>query len=61
MWRKSSYSGSPQAECVEFADMRGGPWVRDSKRPDGPHVVFSSKAWGTFTANLQQGPPPSLG
>lgn len=32
-WRKSSFSGEGQTECVEIA-----PWgeVRDSKNPTGP-------------------------
>ncbi|MEU7688475.1 DUF397 domain-containing protein [Streptomyces spectabilis] len=61
MWFKSSYSGSPQAECLEGAAMPGGLWVRDSKRPDGPHIVISRTAWRTFTTHVQQVQPLSRG
>ncbi|MEU9254816.1 DUF397 domain-containing protein [Streptomyces sp. NPDC048270] len=26
--------------------------VRDSKQPDGPHVVFHARAWAAFVATL---------
>ncbi|MEV5592564.1 DUF397 domain-containing protein [Streptomyces sp. NPDC052496] len=50
-WRKSTYSGG-QDECLEIADglPTGSPVsVRDSKRPDGPHLRFSTLAWASFT------------
>jgi hypothetical protein len=33
-WRKSSYSGGENSECVELAGTFDA--VRDSKNPDGP-------------------------
>ncbi|KUN02167.1 hypothetical protein AQI95_28690 [Streptomyces yokosukanensis] len=54
MWRKSSYSGSPNAECVELADMPDGAWVRDSKKPNAPHVAFATEVWGAFTTSLRR-------
>ncbi|MFI8932513.1 DUF397 domain-containing protein [Streptomyces sp. NPDC053474] len=55
VWFKSSYSGSPQAECLEGADKSNSIWVRDSKNPDGGHIVFSRAAWESFTVHLQKG------
>lgn len=54
-WRKSTYSGG-QGECLEIAD--GLPPcspvpVRDSKRPDGPHLLFSAPVWAAFVDALK--------
>ncbi|MFG2977361.1 DUF397 domain-containing protein [Streptomyces sp. NPDC048331] len=52
-WHKSSYSGGDGGDCLEVAD--GCPDlvpVRDSKRPEGPHVVFHAQAWARFVAAL---------
>ena len=36
-WRKSSYSGVENGECLEVADNAAGTIpIRDSKRPSGP-------------------------
>ncbi|MCX5198699.1 DUF397 domain-containing protein [Streptomyces sp. NBC_00249] len=52
-WRKSTYSAGDGGDCLEVADGHPGivP-VRDSKVPDGPHVVFHAHAWATFVAAL---------
>ncbi|MEF3113094.1 DUF397 domain-containing protein [Streptomyces chrestomyceticus] len=54
-WRKSTYSGG-QGECLEIAD--GLPPcspvpVRDSKRPDGPHLLSSAPVWAAFVGALK--------
>lgn len=52
-WRKSTYSAGDGGDCVEVAD--GHPTlvpVRDSKQPEGPHVVFHARAWAAFVATL---------
>ncbi|MFP3991027.1 DUF397 domain-containing protein [Streptomyces sp. E11-3] len=59
-WFKSSYSGTPDNECVEVAVMPKGPWVRDSKRPDAPHTAFSYAAWTVFTDSIRTTKPPTL-
>nr|WP_218158439.1 DUF397 domain-containing protein [Streptomyces sp. MUSC 14] len=59
MWFKSSYSGTPDNECVEVAKMPKGPWVRDSKRPDGPHTAFSHAAWASFTESIRSPNAPT--
>ncbi|MCX4959790.1 DUF397 domain-containing protein [Streptomyces virginiae] len=53
IWHKSSYSDGTGGDCLEVADGHPGlvP-VRDSKQPEGPHVVFHARAWATFVAAL---------
>jgi hypothetical protein len=51
VWRKSSYSGSGSA-CVEVARPQTGILVRDSKRPDGPAIAFTSAPWRSFLTYL---------
>lgn len=49
-WFKSSYSGSPNDECVECAHTSRGVLVRDSKSPERPHFSVSHAAWSAFTS-----------
>ncbi|WP_326752417.1 DUF397 domain-containing protein [Streptomyces hirsutus] len=51
IWRVSSYSGG-QGECVEVADIPTLVPVRDSKRPAGPVITFTPRAWRTFITHL---------
>ena len=54
-WRKSSHS-NPSGNCVEIAGLAGERVaVRDSRRPDGPALVFSQAAWETFLRSLREG------
>ncbi|MEU4821661.1 DUF397 domain-containing protein [Actinomadura citrea] len=46
-WRKSSYSGSNAAECVELAELPGAVAVRDSKDQDGPVLLLTREALRT--------------
>ncbi|MER6140962.1 DUF397 domain-containing protein [Streptomyces sparsogenes] len=54
VWRKSSHSNADGGECVEVADGHPGivP-IRDSKRPEGPALVFPAPAWSAFVAELK--------
>ena len=52
-WRKSSYSGSNGAECLETATVPGAVLVRDSKCPEGGPLAFTPAAWERFTASLR--------
>ncbi|PJJ01039.1 uncharacterized protein DUF397 [Streptomyces sp. 2333.5] len=53
-WRKSSYSNSDGGECIEIADnLPALVPVRDSKNPQGPALVFSAAAWGSFVAAVK--------
>lgn len=54
-WRKSSYSGGSQGECLEVADDYASVPVRDSKAPTGPAVVFSVDGWSSFIAAVKEG------
>lgn len=55
-WRKSSYSGGDNGDCVEVADGVAGVMpVRDSKDPQGPALVFPAAAWTAFVADVKAG------
>ncbi|MDT0495246.1 DUF397 domain-containing protein [Streptomyces sp. NPDC012600] len=52
-WRKSSYSNSDGGNCVEVSDdFPGAVPVRDSKRPEGPAVIFAASAWSAFVNDM---------
>jgi hypothetical protein len=53
-WHKSSYSGSGN-NCVEVAQARALSAVRDSKNPDGGHLIFGADAWQAFVADIKLG------
>lgn len=54
-WRKSSHS-NPSGNCVEIAGLPGQRVaVRDSRRPDGPALLFSQAAWEAFLRSLREG------
>lgn len=51
-WLRSSRS-TGMNNCVETAVLGGGLLaVRDSKRVDGPAVLFTGPAWGGFLASM---------
>ncbi|MEV6565561.1 DUF397 domain-containing protein [Streptomyces kronopolitis] len=53
-WRKSSYSNTSGGNCIEIADnLPALVPVRDSKNPQGPALVFSATAWGSFVAAVR--------
>ncbi|MEV5412595.1 DUF397 domain-containing protein [Thermopolyspora sp. NPDC052614] len=52
VWRKSSRSGSGE-NCVEAARVGGMVAVRDSKRPAGPNLAFTSSEWGRFIESVK--------
>jgi hypothetical protein len=52
-WFKSSHSNG-QSACIEAgAGAPGTVPVRDSKRPDGPVLVFGARSWTVFTEGLK--------
>ncbi|WP_329396420.1 DUF397 domain-containing protein [Streptomyces lydicus] len=56
-WRKSSYSDSEGASCLEVLDGHpAGVPVRDSKDPHGPAVVFPVAAWRAFIGAVKDSP-----
>ncbi|MEU3977186.1 DUF397 domain-containing protein [Streptomyces bacillaris] len=53
-WRTSSHSNSDGGQCVEVSDdFPGVVPVRDSKRPQGPAVIFGTSAWAAFVDNIR--------
>lgn len=48
-WRKSSYSGGGNGNCVEVAFTAQVVGVRDSKDADGAVLRFSPGQWRSFT------------
>ncbi|WP_326833871.1 DUF397 domain-containing protein [Amycolatopsis rhabdoformis] len=57
-WRKSSFSGNPQQECVEVGFPAAGPLVavavRDSKDPGAGHFELSPAGWRGFLEQVGQ-------
>ncbi|MEV8399119.1 DUF397 domain-containing protein [Streptomyces niveus] len=54
-WRKSSYSGGSNGDCLEVADGHPVVPVRDSKSPHGPVLVFSATDWSSFVFAVKAG------
>ncbi|UGY93406.1 DUF397 domain-containing protein [Streptomyces gobiensis] len=53
-WRKSTYSGGLENECLEVADdFPGVVPVRDSKRPGGPVLVVPAASWAAFVEHVR--------
>lgn len=60
-WRKSSYSGGLENQCIEVADgIPGVMPVRDSKDPRGPVLVFSADGWSSFVSAVKRGEFPAV-
>jgi hypothetical protein len=47
-WRKSSFSGGDNNECVELALTDRGGAIRDSKNPAGPSLTVDVPAWAAW-------------
>jgi hypothetical protein len=54
-WRKSSYSGHANSNCVEVAKADRSVAVRDSKNPGYGHLVFAGSEWRTFIRGVKEG------
>ncbi|OXM71704.1 DUF397 domain-containing protein [Amycolatopsis vastitatis] len=51
-WRKSSYSGGNNGNCVEVALNTELVGVRDSKAPASGELAVPAEAWATFLREL---------
>ncbi|MFJ4434921.1 DUF397 domain-containing protein [Streptomyces sp. NPDC088923] len=54
-WRKSSYSGMANGQCVEFTDLRpvhAAIALRDSKHIPGPALLLTPAAFADFVTGL---------
>jgi hypothetical protein len=56
-WRKSTRSDS--GNCLEVALADGIVLVRHSKRPDGPILSLSPRAWTVLLAQLRDSALPA--
>ncbi|MEV7808630.1 DUF397 domain-containing protein [Microbispora sp. NPDC088329] len=55
-FRKSSYSGATNDNCVEVAtNVPGLVAVRDSKDRSGPVLAFTPSEWSAFIAGVKNG------
>ncbi|WP_405794730.1 DUF397 domain-containing protein [Streptomyces sp. NBC_01506] len=56
VWRKSSYTNADGGNCVEIAEgLPGVTPVRDSKRVEGPVLVFPTQGWASFVTEVKAG------
>lgn len=53
VWRKSTRSQPTGGNCVEVATTPTKRYVRDSKNPGGPHLVFPVGATTAFLAAVK--------
>ena len=53
VWRKSSKSTNQGGECVEVAALANAIGVRDSKNPEGGHLVLTSEAFGRLVQRVK--------
>ncbi|GAA4242660.1 DUF397 domain-containing protein [Actinomadura meridiana] len=51
-WRKSTYSGGDEGNCVEIADLDVHVGVRDSKAPDAGHLTLTRRDFTALRARL---------
>ncbi|MER8000910.1 DUF397 domain-containing protein [Streptomyces sp. NPDC095613] len=54
-WRKSTYSGGSNGDCLEVADGHPTVPVRDSKNARGPVLVFGADGWSSFVSAVRRG------
>ncbi|TDC60321.1 DUF397 domain-containing protein [Actinomadura sp. GC306] len=53
-WRKARRSNDQGGACVEVGALPDGVGVRDSKDPDGPHLVLAPTAFRALLIDLKQ-------
>jgi hypothetical protein len=51
-WRKATYSGTGNGNCVEVASA-DGVLIRDTTNRDGVTLGVAPQAWSTFLAGLK--------
>ncbi|WP_067477490.1 DUF397 domain-containing protein [Actinomadura hibisca] len=52
-WRKSSYSGDNQGDCIELANASSIVAMRDSKDPDGPKLLLDRHDFQRFAGTIK--------
>lgn len=53
-WRKSSYSGARDQNCVEVADLPDAAAVRDTQNREAGHLVFAGTEWSALLGTLRK-------
>ncbi|MEO5876132.1 MAG: DUF397 domain-containing protein [Streptosporangiaceae bacterium] len=53
IWRKSSYSGAQQGDCVELAKLPGSVGLRDSKHPGVGSLTLGRREFAVFLARVK--------
>jgi hypothetical protein len=54
-FRKSTFSGASNANCVEVGFETSAVLMRDSKDKDGPVLRFTVEEWKAFLAGVKAG------
>jgi hypothetical protein len=54
-FRKSSFSGAGNPNCVEVGFVTAEVLMRDSKHPRGPVLRFTTDEWNAFVAGVKAG------
>lgn len=54
-WRKSSFSGSSEPDCVEVAGLRDGIGLRDSKNVGSGHLTVSVESFAALVRKIKNG------
>ncbi|MEU8121247.1 DUF397 domain-containing protein [Spirillospora sp. NPDC049024] len=55
-WRKSTYSGGDEGNCVEIADLHDHIGIRDSKNPAAGHLTLTRQHFTSLLAHLASQP-----
>ncbi|MDS1270759.1 DUF397 domain-containing protein [Lipingzhangella sp. LS1_29] len=54
-WRKSSYSGNVNQNCVEIVEAACGVNIRDSQHPYQGHLSFPVTEWRALVTEVKTG------
>ncbi|MEV6056927.1 DUF397 domain-containing protein [Streptomyces sp. NPDC052107] len=57
-WFKSSYSSGSEGNCIEAADLAPEIGIRDSKKKEGPALLFPRSSWAAFVNGVRSGELP---
>ena len=55
IFKKSSFSGAGNANCVEVGFVTAEVLLRDSKDPKSPVLRFTTSEWAAFIAGVKAG------
>lgn len=55
-WRKSTYSGANEGNCVEIADLNDHIAIRDNKAPETGHLTLTRNSFAALLSQLSTQP-----